>query len=128
MAMEIEKERRAKRGWDKWELGLLAAALLFYLFFPLYDGPVWCKDSMSYATMDITREPLYPTFLWVFRRLYGEGDYLMPVVVAQSILAAYAAWKLAVTVKDLIFDCLGFPIRSNYPLPLCGSQKFGLYG
>ena len=100
MAMEIEKERRAKRGWDKWELGLLAAALLFYLFFPLYDGPVWCKDSMSYATMDITREPLYPTFFWVFRRLYGEGDYLMPVVVAQSILAAYAAWKLAVTVKE----------------------------
>ena len=100
MAMEIEKERRAKRGWDKWELGLLAAALLFYLFFPLYDGPVWCKDSMSYATMDITREPLYPTFLWVFRRLFGEGNYLMPVVVAQSILAAYAAWKLAVTVKE----------------------------
>ncbi len=99
MAMEIEKERGAKKGWDKWELGLLAAALLFYLFFPLYDGPVWCKDSMSYATMDITREPLYPTFLWVFRRLFGEGNYLMPVVVAQSILAAYAAWKLAVTVK-----------------------------
>ncbi len=99
MAMEIEKERGAKKGWNKWELGLLAAALLFYLFFPLYDGPVWCKDSMSYATMDITREPLYPTFLWVFRRLFGEGNYLMPVVVAQSILAAYAAWKLAVTVK-----------------------------
>ncbi len=99
MAMEIEKKRGAKKGWDKWEFGLLATALLFYLFFPLYDGPVWCKDSMSYATMDITREPLYPTFLWVFRRLFGEGDYLMPVVVAQSILAAYAAWKLAVTVK-----------------------------
>ena len=50
--------------------------------------------------MNITREPLYPTFLLIFRKLFGEEGYLMPVVVAQSILAAYATWKLAVTVKE----------------------------
>ena len=89
-----------KKRWDKWDICLFAAALGFYLFFPLFDGPVWCKDSPSYATMNITREPLYPTFLLIFRKLFGEEGYLMPVVVAQSILAAYATWKLAVTVKE----------------------------
>ena len=84
----------------RWEIGLLGFCLLFYLIFPFLDGPVWCVDSNSYAAMDITREPLYPTFLWVFRRMFGEGNYLMPVVAVQSVLGAYAAWKLAVTVKE----------------------------
>lgn len=88
-----------KKKLDKWDICLLAAALGFYLFFAFYDGPALTKDSLSYMTMDLTREPLYPTFLWIFRRIFGEEGYLMPVVVVQSILAAYAAWKLAVTVK-----------------------------
>lgn len=83
----------------RWETGLLIVCLGFYLFFPFYDGPVWCKDSMSYASMDITREPLYPTLLWIFRKIFGEQNYLMPVVLLQSVLMAYAAWKLAVTIK-----------------------------
>ena len=84
---------------DKWDMGLLLVCLGFYLFFPFYDGPFWSKDSPSYASMGITREPLYPTFLWIFRKLFGEEGYLLPVVIAQSVLAAYATWKLAVTVK-----------------------------
>lgn len=91
--------KKMGKKWDKWELGLLAVSLGFYLFFAFYDGPVWCKDSLSYATMDLTREPLYPTFLWIFRRMFGEESYLVPVVFVQSLLAAYATWKLAVTVK-----------------------------
>lgn len=97
MWTDIGEKREKKR--DKWDICLLAAALGFYLFFAFYDGPVWCKDSLSYATMDLTREPLYPAFLWIFRRIFGEEAYLMPVVIVQSILAAYATWKLAVTVK-----------------------------
>lgn len=84
---------------SKWDIGLFMICLGFYLFFPFYDGPVWCKDSPSYATMSITREPLYPTFLWIFRRIFGDPGYLMPVVIVQSIIAAYATWKLAVTVQ-----------------------------
>lgn len=84
---------------EKWDIGLLFICLAFYLFFPFYDGPVWCKDSMSYATMSISREPLYPTFLWIFRKLFGEDGYLMPVVFVQSLLAAGASFYLAVTVK-----------------------------
>lgn len=100
MMMWTDREKKTEKKRDKWDIFLFAVALGFYLFFPFFDGPVWCKDSMSYATMDITREPLYPTFLWLFRRMFGEENYLMPVVIVQSILAAYAAWKLAVTVKD----------------------------
>lgn len=95
-----EKIRRGITDKGKrWDRGLFACCLIFYLFFLFYDGPVWCVDSASYATMDITREPLYPTLLWAFRRLFGEGRYLMSVAALQSLLAAYAAWKLAVTVK-----------------------------
>lgn len=84
---------------DKWDISLLIVCLGFYLFFPFYDGPVWCVDSSSYATMNIAREPLYPTFLFIFRKLFGENAYLMPVVIAQSLLAAYATWKLSLTIK-----------------------------
>ena len=84
---------------SKWDIGLFVICLGFYLFFPFYDGPVWCKDSLSYATMNITREPLYPSFLWIFRKIFGDPGYLMTVVIVQSVLAAYATWKLAVTVQ-----------------------------
>lgn len=96
----LKESGRWRKRWDKWDICLFVAALGFYLFFPFFDGPFWSKDSLSYATMNITREPLYPTFLLIFRKLFGEEGYLMPVVIAQSILAAYATWKLAVTVKE----------------------------
>lgn len=99
MTLLTERLKKYFSSLEKWEIGLFAVCLGFYLFFPFYDGPVWCKDSLSYATMNITREPLYPTFLWIFRRMFGEEAYLLPVVIVQSVLAAYAAWKLAVTVK-----------------------------
>lgn len=94
MREKIDKKK------SKWDIGLFIVCLGFYLFFPFYDGPVWCKDSTSYATMDLSREPLYPTFLWIFRTLFGEEGYLLPVVIVQSLLAAYATWKLAVTIKE----------------------------
>ncbi len=36
-----EKEFRT----DKWEYLLLGVCLMFYLLFPIIDGPVWCVDS-----------------------------------------------------------------------------------
>lgn len=76
---------------------ILAAALLFYLFFAVYDGAVICVDSPSYISMDISREPLYPSFLALLRAVFGEsGDFYLTVAAfLQSILAAVAAWSLA---------------------------------
>lgn len=76
---------------------ILAAALLFYLFFAVYDGAVICVDSPSYINMDISREPFYPLFLALLRSVFsGQGDfYLTAAAFLQSILAAVAAWSLA---------------------------------
>ena len=83
-----------------WQLSL-AACMLFYLIFAVIDGPVWCRDSNSYATMEFSREPLYPLYLAFFRRifgsqtqLYGQPLYLFPAILGQSILWGYAAWSV----------------------------------
>lgn len=101
---------------EHWSLLILFANLAAYIGFALIDGPVWCRDSNSYATMDYTREPIYPTFLWLMRKLFGENMmvhgwdltdrlggkapameplYLMAVIVVQSILAAVTVWLLS---------------------------------
>ena len=46
--------------------------VLFYTVFAIADGPVWCRDSASYATMGASREPGYPLFLLFFRTVFGE--------------------------------------------------------
>ncbi len=100
----------------------LAANLFLYVGFALWDGPVWCRDSESYATMDYTREPAYCTFLWLMRRIVGEGGlvsgwdltdreggkiaaqepaYLLAVIVCQAVVMAAAVWYLARTVYGI---------------------------
>lgn len=86
-------------------VALLAVCLLFYLLFPLCDGPVWCVDSASYVYMDISREPLYPTFL----ALTGSGgvrwpsdiNLLMGAVILQSLLAGFTTWFTGFTIKKI---------------------------
>lgn len=80
---------------------LFFASLLFYLFFAFYDGAVICVDSPSYINMEISREPVYPMLLWLFRKIFisfGEG-YLQAVVIFQSVLAACAAFSLTCFLK-----------------------------
>lgn len=96
--------------------------LIFYLAFPVIDGPVWCKDSLSYTTMDYSREPLYPLFLALLRRIFGDGTkagahlvwavnlsgsgdvriqvpfYLFVAVLLQSVLAAVVVTAFVRTV------------------------------
>ena len=74
---------------------LFVVAIVFYLFFAFYDGAVICADTPTYIEMSITREFFYSSFLAVFRILFGE-QYLLMVVVVQSLLAAYAAWNVTV--------------------------------
>ncbi len=94
----------------------LAVNLVLYIGFALADGPVWCRDSNSYATMDYTREPAYCTFLWLMRKLFGdtilvygwdltdrlggkaaaqEPLYLMAAIVCQAAVMAVTVWYLA---------------------------------
>ena len=77
---------------------LLGTGLVFYVFFALYDGVYIAVDSPSYISMDISREPVYPMLLAILRTIFasaGETFYLQVMVMLQSILAAFAAWILA---------------------------------
>ena len=96
--VDIAKSKRNKI--DKWNCMLLCVCIVFYMLFPLLDGPVWCVDSEGYATMHITREPLYPAFLALCREVawFMSVDYLMIAVVLQSFLAAVTTWFLGYTV------------------------------
>lgn len=100
-----EKEKRA---------GILCLLLnlVVYVGFSIADGPVWCRDSDSYATMNHTREPIYCTFLWILRRLFGEiptvhgwdltdgksaamePRYLLAVIICQAVVLAVTVWYL----------------------------------
>ena len=86
--------RKMLRKPDRWDWVLLAVCMMFYLLFPVMDGPVWCVDSAGYVTMHITREPLYPTFLAMCRGIgrLCRADALLVTVILQSMFAGAAAW------------------------------------
>ena len=77
---------------------ILIAVIIFYGFFAFYDGAVICVDSPSYIDMTISREFLYPTLLAVFRSIAGE-EYLLWIVVFQSLLTAYITWNVTIYFK-----------------------------
>lgn len=77
--------------------------MLFYIFFWLFDGVVWCADTNSYVELNPSREPLYPIFLSLFRGIFGaemtiwNGQYLYLFVAVgvQSIFAAVSTSVMA---------------------------------
>ena len=85
-------------------LPIVVIPLLFYMAYWIYDGAIWCADSMSYVVMYDSREPLYPTLLALFRHLIPideslpmeEQRYLFWVVGVQSILAAVSVSVLVI--------------------------------
>lgn len=95
--MQITKEKVNKK--VSFSTFMLILSLIFYLFFACFDGDVICVDSPGYLEMNLTREPLYPMFLAFFRFFFSglsPDHYLFFAVLCQSILAAVAAWSMAV--------------------------------
>lgn len=72
--------------------------LLFYITFFFIDGVLTSPDTQSYVTNHYSREPLYPTFLALFRYVFGVNNYFTVVIFVQCILAAIAAWWLTVVI------------------------------
>jgi len=97
--MDYSYKMRINHSYNKnyklYDYLLLFVAMTFYLFFAFYDGAVICADTETYVDMSITREFFYSSFLAVFRIIFGE-QYLLMVVMVQSLLAAYAAWNITV--------------------------------
>ena len=75
-------------------LVMLLGSLAFYLFFAFYDGAVICVDSSTYIGMSFAREPFYPLLL-AFFRFFNPENYLLHVVILQSLLMAFSSWILA---------------------------------
>lgn len=98
-----QKNNTLQSKYATWDFVLLGICILFYLLFPVMDGPEWCADSNGYATMHITREPVYPIFLAVCRGISSmiKVDYLMIAVVLQSLLAAFTTWYAGIVIKKV---------------------------
>ena len=73
---------------------MLFTTLIFYIFFAFYDGAVICVDSPGYINMSFSREPFYPLLL-AFFRIFSPENYLLYVVILQSLLMAFSGWALA---------------------------------
>ncbi len=92
------------RGTEAFLLLSFALLAIFFIGIALLDGPIWCVDTPSYVDMDFIREPVYPLFLMLLRKLfealkitatpYGLPAYLTLAVVLQSALWAFSATYL----------------------------------
>jgi hypothetical protein len=97
-------KNKNNRGTEAFLLLSFALLAIFFIGIALFDGPIWCVDTPSYVDMDFIREPVYPLFLMLLRRLfetlnitatpYGLPAYLTLAVVLQSALWAFSATHL----------------------------------
>ena len=92
------------KGLESFKILSFVLPLIFYIGIAVLDGPVWCVDSQSYVSMDFSREPVYPLFLALIRKIFetfkfsgeykGQPSYLFCAVLIQSLLWVYASWRL----------------------------------
>ena len=98
------------KGTESFRILSFVLPLIFYIGLLVVDGPVWCVDSPSYTSMDFSREPVYPLFLLLFRKvfelfdfcgkMYGLDSYLFVAVLVQSLLWVYVTYRLAKEIFD----------------------------
>jgi len=92
------------KGLESFKILSFVLPLIFYIGIAVLDGPVWCVDSQSYVSMDFSREPVYPLFLALIRKIFetfkfsgefkGQPSYLFCAVILQSLLWVYTSWRL----------------------------------
>lgn len=91
----------------------LIIPIAFFLFFGLmwYLAPLGIyPDSGSYMSMQPGREPVYPLFLALFRRLFNEGDTLVWLAAsgaldspkAQELLIRWPSLHVATFVQSML--------------------------
>ena len=78
---------------------IFVTCILFYISWFLADGVTFSNDSWGYIHAIPSREPLYPTYLFLFRRIFSKNIYLKAASLVQCILAAFATFKFSITVE-----------------------------
>lgn len=83
--------------YENWIMLLVCA--IFYLSFCLVFGVYLEPDSEGYIEMATTREPVYPLFLLMFRKMITSEIWMKIVILFQNIFMAAAVWMLALWLK-----------------------------
>ncbi len=132
----LSKKKLSKTFW-------LYAVIPFAFFMGLavYDGTVWCVDSASYTSMDFSREPVYPLFLLLIRKIfeyfdfagtmYDQPSYLFCAVIIQSLLWVYVTSKLGFfmykTAREHVYEgkaqLIGF-LAVLFQIAVCCLNRF----
>lgn len=99
----METVRLKKISIKSWCI-LLGLCILFLGMLAAFGVGVY-NDSEQYITMHIHREPLYPLFLALFRKVCGDG-YLTVAAAAQGILTAAGIWIFAEYITRYFKLCL----------------------
>lgn len=73
--------------------GMLGLIILFFLFWFFFDGINVSADTESYVNFTMSREPVYPILLALFRATFGQ-NYFAWVGLFQSLFWAYVVWYL----------------------------------
>ncbi|WP_344930105.1 hypothetical protein [Aquimarina addita] len=69
--------------------------IIVYLFFTIvifFIGVVTEPDTLSYVGLSVITPPGYGTFLFVFRKVFGEENYFTYVLVAQGFICFLSCW------------------------------------
>lgn len=77
----------------KSEYGMLLVLLLFFGGLLVLFGVQEYPDSETYIRMYRSREPVYPIFLWICRKLFGD-HYFWAVGILQNAFAAASIYCL----------------------------------
>lgn len=73
---------------------------LFFLISVFFIGIVTEPDTLSYVGFAIITPPGYGTFLFVFRKVFGEESYFFYVLIAQFIICISSCWYLVKVLKE----------------------------
>ena len=105
---------------------------LFFCFLFLYYGIGVYPDTEGYITMGVGREPLYPTFLWIARSVFGSNGLLI-VCIIQNIFAFIVTYdfyqfiqktfRLNMVFKSTVLLCLLVP---HIMIPLSSPSRIVL--
>lgn len=90
--MKFKKFKTGKQNISAYLAPCVIGAFFCFLF--LFYGVGQYPDSATYIGYNTSREPLYPLFLKVCRRLAGKEHFLWLAALLQNVLAFFANWYL----------------------------------
>lgn len=85
---------REQEGFDIKKYIPLVVCILFYMTFCFVFGVQICADSDGYIQMIPEREPVYPLFLALLRKIFGVDRYFNIVIIIQNLLMAVSVYLL----------------------------------